>query len=121
MRSCEQRQKARSGLASNTLTPSSWNSRHSRVSAEMVGSISSSSPRVWNRAWAVSQASSVSPRAASPAMFCKITPPARQLGAASVCTWPTARRTRVGVCSDWAKYCSAHRARVSPSIAVTPW
>jgi hypothetical protein len=53
------------------------------------------------------QASVVEPRASSAAMYWISRPPARQDPA----SWPTARRMRVGVCSDWAKYCSAQSAR----------
>ncbi len=102
-RASEQRQKPASGLPSNTRTPCSWNSRQSRVWAERVGSTSSSSPMVSKWAWAVVQASSVEPRASSEAMFWISTPPARQRAPAPSSACPTARRTRVGVCSDWAK------------------
>ncbi|MNL58849.1 hypothetical protein D3C87_1825240 [compost metagenome] len=102
-RSFEQRQTAARALAPSSRTPSSWNRRYSRVSALMVGSISSSSPRVWNRARVRSQTSSVEPRALSPAMTWIIAPPARHPVPVSVVTSPTARRTLVGTCSDWVK------------------
>ena len=117
IRSSLQRQKARSGCDSNTRTPSSWKSRNKRPFDDSSASTSSSSPRVSKNAWVRFQASIVSPRVSSAAMYWMRKPPAR----AAPPEWPTARRTRVGVCSDWAKYCSAHRARVSPWMSVMPW
>ena len=72
---------------------------------------------VSNSARALSHGSSVAPRAVSPATCWISAPPARQrfVPPGSEIS-PTARRTRVGICSDCVNQVCAQSASVAPSI-----